>query len=103
MIPCNHIYELGRFLAAEDDAEARAEQRNLYAHDLYAEALSDDKAFRAMDDDYEIIDRDGVRRMLSNLNSAIAGKEYAMDAIFTVLNQMDAKLRFAAKHIAGEE
>lgn len=62
---------------------------------LLHEALTDTSAFEQLDAGYEIctVNSGQIQRALRNLDDAIAGKEYAQDAVFTALNYVMRSLK----------
>jgi cell division FtsZ-interacting protein ZapD len=98
--------DLNRYMRQQDEAE-RVRQA---AEDLYQQSLNDEPLFRTLDDDWEIIEREAVQRMIRNLDAAI--KEISrgglvdcphLDAITTELNQMQTNLYAACKAEAGDK
>lgn len=75
---------------------------------LYEEYLTCLTAFDELEPGYEFLQRNAanISRALRNLDGAIAGKEYARDALFTALSYIQDNLRkhceeMADRHIAS--
>lgn len=56
------------------------------------EALNDLTLFEELNDEHEFILLSQVQRALRNLDDAIAGKEYARDAVYTSLYHIQKAL-----------
>lgn len=69
------------------------------------EVLTDIKAFETLDAGYEFLDQNSgqIARALRNLDDAIAGKEYARDAVFTALNYVLESIKTICKEEAESE
>ena len=103
MIPCNHNYELGQFLKEEDEAFERGEAIDLYAKQIYSDALWNEKEFITIVQNYGLEFDAEIMRMLRNLSFACKGEQTGMDAITTALSQIESKLKHACEHMAGRD
>lgn len=69
---------------------------------LYEEYLTCLTAFDELEPGYEFLQRNAsnISRALRNLDGAIAGKEYARDALFTALSYIQDNLRKHCEEMA---
>ena len=99
--PENYFSELLRqHQDAEVDAQLQAEAIELRAEELFREALVDSTLFSTINQNYEVIDDTQVCRALRELDKAIIGDRFAIDAVYTALTQLQNKLMFACKNMA---
>lgn len=73
--------------------------------ELCEEYLNDISRFEGLESGYEFLSKNAgnLQRALRNLDDAIKGKEYAIDAVFTALGYIQTNLRWHCEKEADDE